>query len=584
MAGAQADNAGTKNEGRRPWLPFVLIIAASALAHLWCLGSQYFLDDPMAIRDNEAIREGISWRPFALLWTRLGYVIQYKLFGLSPVGVHAVNWLLHTAVACVLWVFGRDFIGGRAPEGVALFGALLFVVHPLGSEIPNYARTQDLAWVTLFSLLASWALLSFLQRGGWPKLVWSLLGIAGATMSKGPGLFHALMMTGAVGLAFMTSEHWRMFRRKIGWLVAVALAGLTVLWFGGPLPYLWSATSMWEQPRFIGHAYTLTRVFWEFAWRAVVPVSLSADHHIAETLIPPGAGFWNIPDTGAMWAAAAMLALTGFSIWLAWRKSTRLVGVCLFLFTATMLFRVLYLIPEFMPEYRIYPGMPWFCLGAAIVLAAAWRRVFPATSPRIAAVALVVVFALMSAKRSFLWHDLDRLMADVLRQYPAQARAIWELHQRDAHLGDWQKIIDRQRTDWQPLFQRFMAENRRLAPARELPTGHFALADVACAGIYAEALAHVEGAAPALTELRRLETHMNRLRIDQKLHWDHFYRSKAQVLEQIGRPEAALALIEEVGEQSFRKADVRRIKRKAAEAAPAASDSAPKSPDVPPQR
>ena len=42
---------------------------------------------------------------------------------------------------------------------VALFGALLFAVHPLASEIPNYARTQDLAWVTLFSLLASWAFL-----------------------------------------------------------------------------------------------------------------------------------------------------------------------------------------------------------------------------------------------------------------------------------------------------------------------------------------------------------------------------------------------------------------------------------------
>jgi hypothetical protein len=335
------------------------------------------------------------------------------------------------------------------------------------------------AWVTLFSLLASWALLSFLQRGGWPKLVWTLLGIAGATMSKGPGLFHALMMTGAVGLAFMTPELWRMVRRKVWWLVAVALAGVTVLWLGGLLPYLWGATSMWQQPRFIGHAYTLTRVFWEFAWRAVVPVSLSADHHIAETLIPPGAEFWSIPDTGAMWAAAAMLALTAFSIWLAWRRSTRLVGVCLFLFTATMLFRVLYLIPEFMPEYRIYPGMPWFCLGAAIVLAAAWRHVFPGTSPRNAAVLLVGVFALMSMKRSFLWHDLDRLMADVLRQYPAQGRAIWELHGRDAHLGDWRRIIDRQRTEWPPLFQRFLEENRRLAPARELPTGHFALADEA---------------------------------------------------------------------------------------------------------
>jgi hypothetical protein len=325
-------------------------------------------------------------------------------------------------------------------------------------------------------------------------------------------------------------------------------------------------TSLWEQPRFIGHAYTLARVFWEFAWRAVIPVALSADHHIAETLIPPGAKFWNIPDSGAVRAMAAMLALAGFSIWLGWRKQTRLAGVCVFLFTATMLFRFLYLIPEFMPEYRIYPGMPWFCLGAAFALAAAWRRLFPNTSPRGAAMLLVAVFALMSMKRSFLWHDLDRLMADVLRQYPAQGRAIWELHRRDAHLGDWQKIIDRQRSEWPRVFRNFMEENRRLAPARELPTGHFALADVASAGLYAEALAHVEGTAPALTELRRLENHMHSLRIDQALHWNYFYRSKARVLEQIGRPGAALALIREVGEKRFPNADVRRIRHKAAAA------------------
>jgi hypothetical protein len=153
--------------------------------------------------------------------------------------VHAVNWLLHTGVACVLFGFGRDFLRGRASQGVALFGAVLFAVHPLASEIPNYARTQDLAWVTLFSLLASWALLRFLLDGGWPKLLWSLLGIAGATMSKGPGLFHALMMTGAVGLAFMAPEHWRMFRRRGWWLLGGAIAGIAVLWIGGLLPFLW---------------------------------------------------------------------------------------------------------------------------------------------------------------------------------------------------------------------------------------------------------------------------------------------------------------------------------------------------------
>ena len=569
MAKAQMDKLGKKDGRWRPWLPFVWIVAASAVAHIWCLGSQFFLDDPTQFRDNDDLHNGVFWKNIALLWTNFCYVIQYKIFGVSSVGLHAVNWLLHTSVACVLFGFGRDFVRGRWSESVALFAALLFAVHPLASEIPNYARTQDLAWVTLFSLLASWAVLKYLLDGGWHKLIWMVLGIAGATMSKGPGLFHALMMVGAVGLAFMTPEHWRMIRGRAWWVVGVAGLGVGVLWVGGFLPFLWRATRLWDEPRFIGHAYTLSRVFWEFAWRAVLPVSLSADHHIAETLMPAGAKFWNIPDTGAMWAAAAMLAFTALSIWLAWRKSTRLVGVCLFLFTAMILFRMLYLIPEFMPEYRIYPGMPWFCLGAAMMLAWAWKHVLPGFSPQIAAVLLVAVFALMSMKRSFLWHDLDRLMADVLRQYPAQARAIWELHRRDAHVGDWQKIIDRQRAEWSPIFQRFMAENRRLAPARELPTGHFALADVACAGIYAEALSHVEGAGPAMNELRRLEAHMRSLRIDQEPHWRYFYRAKAQVLAQAGRPEAALALIQEIGEVQFLSADVRRIKEMAARVKPA---------------
>ena len=64
--------------------------------------------------------------------------------------------------------------------------------------------------------------------------------------------------------------------------------------------------------------------------------------------------------------------------------------MCLFLYVATILSRVLYLIPEFMPEYRIYPGMPWFCLGAAIVLAAIWNEIPGEGSPRWPAALLVL--------------------------------------------------------------------------------------------------------------------------------------------------------------------------------------------------
>ena len=152
------------------WVPFLWIIAASALAHLWCLGSVFYLDDWSQIVNCEYFKTGRFWEAKKNAWSNLGYLLEYQLFGLSPVGFHAVNWILHTSVACVLFGFGRDFLRDRWPTGVAWFAALLFSVHPLASEIPNYARTQDLAWVTLFSLLAAWAMLRFLRVGGYWKL------------------------------------------------------------------------------------------------------------------------------------------------------------------------------------------------------------------------------------------------------------------------------------------------------------------------------------------------------------------------------------------------------------------------------
>ena len=531
-------------EGGRRWWPWAWIVAASALAHLWCLGSQFYLDDFPQIRDSEIVRSGRFWEMPRSAWTYLGYSLQYRLFGMSAVGFHAVNWLLHTAVACVLFGFGRDFLRDRWPAGVALFGAVLFAVHPLASEIPNYVRTQDLTWVTLFSLLAAWALLRFLRAGGGWRLAACAIGIGGAALSKGPGLMHALMMTGAVGIAFAQPAHWSLLRRKIGWIAGALVLAISTLWVMGLLDFAQRATHQWSTPRFIGHGYTISRVFWEFAWRSVIPLGLSADHQIAETLVPAGAGFLNIPDKRAMLAAAALLALTSLSVWLAWRKETRLFGVCLFLYVATILFRVLYLIPEFMPEYRIYPGLPWFCLGAAIVLAAGWKWLFATVSPRRPAALVIGVFIALSAQRSFLWHDMDRLMADVLKQYPAQARAVWELQDRDLAAGNYQAVITRHEQVWPEVRRNFIASLSALAPARELPSGHFSLSEVACMGRYARAITREKSPADGLRLINELETYMRALRIDPATnpnHWNVFARDKALVLEAAGNYQAALA-------------------------------------------
>ncbi len=556
-------------EGMRgkAWTPFLAIVLASAAAHLWCLGSQFYMDDISQIRDNAGIRSGDFTTSVLTSWTNLWYVVIYKLFGMSPVAFHAMNWLLNTAVACALLGFGRDFIKGKWPAGVAMFAALLFAVHPLGSEIPNYARTQDMAWVTLFSLLAAWAMLLFLRGGQLRILGFCGLAVLGAMFSKGPGLFHAAMAVAMVVClnldarhkAFLSRNKWYLVGGIFGLAFTLVMSGILNSWIGG--------TGDWSNPRFIGHAYTLSRVFWEFAWRAVIPVALSSDHQITETLIPPGTHFWNIPDKGAMIAMVSFLGLSAVSLFLTWRRPTRLFGACLFLFAATILFRFLYLIPEFMPEYRIYPGLPWFCLGAAIALASVWKFLFESISPHVPAVILLAGFAFLSARRSFVWHDSHRLAGDVLNRYPARARALWEMNSRDAERGNWQAIIDRQGSDWPEVERQFVRQNQALAPIREVPSGDFVLAMTGIFGGYGRAVAHVYGPAAGLQVMTALAAHLTQMGLtpdNKPLEWGHFYHDKALILEMAGELSAAAALLRDKHVPPFWPQDLKRIEQKLA--------------------
>ena len=558
-----------QNGKYRRWLPLAIIIAASALAHLWCLGSQFYLDDQGGIVGNDLVTTGRFQHFSFVSWTYFWYHIQYLLFGMSPVGFHVVNWLLHTANACLLFAFARDFIRDRYHPNVALFGALLFAVHPLASEIPNYARTQDLAWVTLFSTGAGWAMLRFQREGGWPKLALCLLGVGLATISKGPGIIHALLPVAALGVAFNDASNSRITRRgKILAVTAIVVFAIIAMWVTGVEDHVFRLLHPLSDPRFAGHGFTLARVFWEFSWRAVIPVALSADHHIAETMTPEGTPFWAIPDHIAMLAAISMLALTGFSLWLTWRKSSRLIGICLFVFVAKILFRVFFPVPEFMPEYRIYPGLPWFCLGAAMLMASLWGWMFKSVSPRVLAAAILVLFALLSAKRSFLWHDLDLLTADTLRQYPTQARAIWELQGRDVAAGKWQAVIDRQRQDFPAVKERFIESLKRSLPARELPTGHFALSEVGSNACYALALAHQVNPLAGLAEISRLENLMKSLHIERDSNptiWEIVDHYKGLVLEVAGNYEAAAVVLRGEDLSNERQHDLERVERKLAE-------------------
>ncbi|MEM9478615.1 MAG: hypothetical protein AAGA58_03025 [Verrucomicrobiota bacterium] len=536
------------------WVPFALIAGVGALAHIWCLNAVFYMDDLWKIRDSYEIEYGSWWKMSLQQWTYFWWSVQWHLFGKSPVGYHAVNWLLHVAVAVVTYLLGRELLreSGHG-RGLALAGALLFVSVPLGSEILNYARAQDLAWVVLFSLLACWFFAKWAARGGFWWLLLVPLMVAGATFSKGPGIGHALMMLALVVVTILLKERRDRKRRK-SWIIGIAALGILVLLIAFPLlegRWEW-ALARFERGNFQWHAVTLCRVFWQFIGLFFNPSGLSADHMVAETRS------WK--DIAAVWAVAGVAVWTLLSLGLLfWRKS-RVLGVCLFLTVGAILYRFLFYTNEYMPEYRIYPALPWFSLAVVIVVHGLWRALRINVSPAPLMGLVLIVASFLSAKRSFLWHDLDDLMANVLEQYPAQSRAIWILHRRDIDNGEIEAVIRRQQSDWPKLAKTMRDLYFAEKELREHNSGLYWAAHAAVKGIYARAVAEKVGPLTGLGIIDQLEAELRQMEIKQDLHWQIFRRQKGFVLEIAGRYDEALELLEDSAKGNNFHADYLRVK------------------------
>ncbi|MEX2207095.1 MAG: glycosyltransferase family 39 protein [Myxococcota bacterium] len=128
----------------RSTLAVIAVFALAVLAYLPALWSGFVWDDHYQITDNVLLR---TVSGLASIWTdpsaqlqyyplaNSSYWLEYRLWGAAPLGYHAVNLVLNAANAVLVYLlFAR--LGMRA----ALFGALVFALHPL--------QVESVAWVS----------------------------------------------------------------------------------------------------------------------------------------------------------------------------------------------------------------------------------------------------------------------------------------------------------------------------------------------------------------------------------------------------------------------------------------------------
>ena len=134
-----------------PWLAPAGLIALAVLAHAGVLTGGWIWDDPEDVTRCAPVLA--SWDGLRTIWldptaiqqyypmVHTTFWIEHQLWGLHPLGFHAVNLALHTLAALLLW---RLLLRLGLPDAAAWIGAALFAVHPVHVEIGGLGdRAQE---------------------------------------------------------------------------------------------------------------------------------------------------------------------------------------------------------------------------------------------------------------------------------------------------------------------------------------------------------------------------------------------------------------------------------------------------------
>lgn len=469
------------------WL--ALLAAAAVLAYANSFSTPFVFDDEGSIVDNAYIRHlwplssalsapvqsAVAGRPVV----SLSLALNYALSGLSPSAFRVSNLGIHVLAALVLFGVVRRTL--RAPVLVSRFGeaadllglacALVWLTHPLQTEVIDYVIQRTESMMGLFYLLTLYAAIRVMSATGDRAWGWKAFAIAACAlgMATKESMVTAPVMVVLYDAVFWADGIGRAVRAR--WHLYAALAAtwlvLAALVVSGPRSHsagfssgVAPLTYLLNQPAMLVRYLKLT--FW--------PHGLVLDYGV------PRVVSWNdiLPD------ALMILALLAATLFL-WRRHRPLAFLGTWFFvTLAPTSSVVPIATEVGAERRMY--LPLIAIVVGFVTAG-WRLLGRtpsiAQSRRRTTILVVCVGVLSSA--------LLVLTLERNREYQSRT-------------GIWQTVLDRHphgRAHYN-LGMELKEQGNRPAAIREYqlaladePAAHYAVAfELEADGKHGEAIAH----------------------------------------------------------------------------------------------
>lgn len=421
-------------------LAFGILFALAFFLYANTLGHQYALDDRAVTFANKFVQKGFGgfgeimttfyWKGFwdanANLYRPMSLLVFAAEWQLSPGStklLHFTNVFLYALTSVLLFRLLLKMLGEKN-QLVSFIAVLLFIVHPMHTEVVANIKSLDEILSLLFFILSMGQLLKYAEQPKPLQLGAAALLFYCALLSKeGAVLFFPVM---ALALWYFTQTPVKK--------IAVAMAPLAlvaVLWFlqhqwvigqdAAPAPYNYQNNSLLATGDVLVQKATATGMLGRYLFRSLFPYPLSYDYSYPEI---PNTGFGDPVVLLSLAAAAGLLYLAVRGL-----RSKTIVsfGIWWFFITIALTSNIFYIIGASMADRFLFVPSLGFCLAAAWLITRYTGGLSAAPGvlhhkTLTASLVLAVPYLLITFNRNPDWYDDATLFTADVESAPGSSR------------------------------------------------------------------------------------------------------------------------------------------------------------------
>lgn len=359
--------------------------------------------------EKKALVEGGRYRPLA----QISFAIEHELWGSNPHISHLINALLYALIAIVLFqvinAVSLFFLNQEKAYLLALASSLLFIAHPIHTEVVANIKSRDELLALLLGLLAIKQLLS-LDALKFKKYIWAGLLFLLALLAKESaiGIFILLMLM----VSFCKEK--RDFRLPLPFVVAGGIYFLirqSVLNIGPAVESMELMNNPYLGASPVEETATSFYVLWRYFKLMLVPYPLTYDYY------PNHIELQDLNSPLVLLSIALHLLLLGYALRMIRKHPLFSIGILYYLINIAIYANFFFNIGTFMNERFLFFASIGFILTISYMFVLAYFRIKGKQRPVLvgAFITLLVAGSVWSIKRNTVWKDNETLFLNDIK-------------------------------------------------------------------------------------------------------------------------------------------------------------------------